>query len=139
MFMLRNTTSAGTKLVPCSRGEWPCPQAGMKGKWLFGNDPTVFQTCVLGLPSQVNKFRFELSASHSLGLLDPFATQSNKSNIIMINLDVCLEVLPWLDSSCLHKMVNQLEYWKLKLESKDLLFIAFQQKGKPEPHKPCIV
>ena len=88
MFMLRNTTGAGTRLVPCSRGERHCPQAGMKGKWLFGNDPTVFQMCVLGLPGQVNKFRFESSSSHGLGLLDHFATQSNKSNITMINLDV---------------------------------------------------
>ena len=47
---------------------------------------------------------------------------------ILINLDVCLVFLPWLDSSCLHRLVNQLESWKLKLESKDILFIAFQQK-----------
>ena len=40
-----------------------------------------------------------------------------------------------LNSSCLHRMVNQLEFWKLKFESKDLLFIAFRQKEKPEPHK----
>ena len=89
--MLRNTTGAGRKLVPRSRGEWPNPQAGMKGQRLFGNDPTVFQMCVLGLSGQVNKFQFESSASHGLGLLDPFATQSNKSNIIMINRDVCLK------------------------------------------------
>ena len=82
---------AGTRLVPCSQGEWPYSHAGKKGKQLFGNDPTVFQMCVLGLPGQVNKFRFESSASHGLGLLDPFATQSNKSNIIMINLDVWLK------------------------------------------------
>ena len=63
----------------------------MKGQRLFGNDPTVFQMCVLGLAGQVNKFWFESSASHHLGLLDPFAKQSNKSNIIMINLDVCLK------------------------------------------------
>ena len=63
----------------------------MKGQRLFGNDPTVFQTCVLGLPGQVNKFWFESSASHGLGLLDPFATQSNKINITMINLDVWLK------------------------------------------------
>src|SRR6185312_4428552 len=37
------------------------------------------------------QIRFESSASHGLGLLDPFATQSNKSNIILINLDVCLK------------------------------------------------
>ena len=40
----------GSALEPCSRGEWHYPQAGKKGKRLFGNDPTVFQTCVLGLP-----------------------------------------------------------------------------------------
>ena len=79
-------------------GSW-CPVVGEndpihkpeKCQRLFGNDPTVFQTCVLGLPGQVNKFRFESSASHGLGLLDPFTTQSNKSNITMINLDVCLK------------------------------------------------
>ena len=56
MFMLINTTGAGRKLVPCSRGECFYPQAGKKGKRLFGNDPTVFQMCVLGLAGQVNKF-----------------------------------------------------------------------------------
>ena len=56
MFMLRNTAATGRKMVPCSRRKWHYPQVGMKGKRLFGNDPTVFQTCVLGLPGQVNKF-----------------------------------------------------------------------------------
>ena len=71
MFMLRNTTGAGTRyrvpygtresalwdeVEPYSRGEWHYPQAGKKGQRLFGNDPTVFQTCVLGLPGQVKKF-----------------------------------------------------------------------------------
>ena len=56
MFMLRNTVATGTRLVPCSRGEWHYPRVGMKGKRLFGNDPTVFQTCVLGLPGQDKKF-----------------------------------------------------------------------------------
>jgi len=37
---------------PYSRGECSYPQAGKKGQRLFGNDPTVFQTCVLGLPLQ---------------------------------------------------------------------------------------
>ena len=46
MFMLHNTTGAGRKLVPYSRGECSYPQVGKKGKRLFGNDPTVFQTCV---------------------------------------------------------------------------------------------
>ena len=98
MFMLRNTTGAGMKLVPYSRGEWLYPLAGKKGKRLFGNDPTVFQTCVLVLFGQVNKFWFESSSSHGLGHLDPFATQSNKSNIMMINLDVCLKFYHgWLE------------------------------------------
>ena len=82
MFMLRNTTGAERKLVPCSRGESSYPRAGKKGKRLFGNDPTVFQTCVLDLPCKVgNPIRIVLF-SRILRLLDPFATQSNKSNII---------------------------------------------------------
>ena len=98
MFMLRNTTGAGRKLMPCSRGEWPYPQTGMKGQRLFGNDPTVFQTCVLGLPGQVNKFDSNRPLLTVLGLLDPFATQSNKSNIIMINLDAWLKLYHgWLE------------------------------------------
>ena len=140
MFMLRNTTGAGRKLVPYSRGEWPYPQAGMKGKQLFGNDPTAFQTCELGLPCKVRNSIRIVRLSQILRLLDPFATQSNKSNAIMINLDVWLKVLPWLIRiSCLHRMLNQLEYWKLKCEIKDLLFVAFQQKKNQSLTEPCIV
>ena len=52
----------------------------------------MFQTCVLGLPGQVKNFDSESFASHDeMRLLDLFATQTNKSNNIMINLDVCLE------------------------------------------------
>ena len=36
-------------------------------------------------------------------------------------------------------MVNQLEYWKLKYEIKDLLFIAFQQKENQSLTEPYIV
>ena len=36
-------------------------------------------------------------------------------------------------------MVNQLESWKLKFESKDLLFIAFQQKENQSLTEPYIV
>ena len=83
-------------------------------------------------------FDSESSASHDeMRLLDPFATQSNKSNITMINLDVCLKDLPWSNSSCLHRMVNQLESGSLKFESKDLLFIAFQQKRNQSLTNPA--
>ena len=36
-------------------------------------------------------------------------------------------------------MVNQLEYWKLKYEIKDLLIIAFQQKENQSLTEPYIV
>ena len=36
-------------------------------------------------------------------------------------------------------MINQLEFWKLKSEIKDLLFIAFQQKENQSLTEPCIV
>ena len=114
---------------PYSRGEWPWsmnrkekPKVALK--WLDG----ASSVCARFTLARLN-FDSESSASHDeMRLLDLFATQSNKSNNILINLDVCLEVPPWLDSRCLHRMVNQLESWKLKLESKDLLFIAFQQR-----------
>ena len=74
-------------------------------------------------------FDSESSASHDeMRLLDPFATQSNKSNNIIYQSCCLLNFLPCLDSSCLPRMVNQLESGKLKFESKELLFIAFQQK-----------
>ena len=97
-FILRNTAAAGRKMVPCSRGEWLYPQAGMKGQRLFGNDPTVFQMCVLGLPCKVGNPIRIVRFSQILRLLDFFATQSNKSNIIMINLDVWLKFYHgWLE------------------------------------------
>ena len=34
-------------------------------------------------------------------------------------------------------MINQLEYWKLKYEIKDLLFIAFQQKENLSQQNPA--
>ena len=59
MFMLINTTTRRDKVGPWSPvvGESvPIHKPEKKGKQLFGNDPTVFQTCVLGLLGQVNKF-----------------------------------------------------------------------------------
>ena len=104
---------------PYSRGECSYPQAGKKGQRLFGNDPTVFQTCVLGLslqgwisiqnrPPLTMKWDCLISLPHRV----------IRATILFINLDVCLEDLPCLDSSCLPRMVNQLESGKLKFESK---------------------
>ena len=127
-------------VVLCSRGEWPWSmnrneKQTVAWEWL-DSTPSV---CARFILARLN-FDSESSASHDeMRLLNLFATQSNKSNNIMINFDVCLEVLPWLVNSCLHRMVNQLESWKLKLESKDLLFIAFQQKENQSLTEPCIV
>ena len=88
----------------------------------------MFQTCVLGLPGHVKKFDSNRLLLTVLGLLDPFATQSNKSNIIMINLDVWLKFYNgWIG------LVDYIEWlinknMKAKMWSKDLLCIAFQQK-----------
>ena len=137
MFMLINTTGTGRKMVPCSQGEWPYPQAGMKGKWLFGNYLTVFQTCVLGLPGQV----YEFDSNHPLltvwDCLIPLPHRVIR--VTSLYQSWCLtKVLPWLSRvSCLHRMDNQLEYWKLKCEIKDLLFIAFKQKKNQSLQNPA--
>ena len=132
--MLRNTMGAGRKLVPCSRGEWPYPQAGMKGQRLFGNDPTVFQTCVLGLPGQVNKFDSNRPLLTVWDCLIPLPHRVIR--VTLFDQSWCLtKVLPWLDRiSCLHRMVNQLEYGKLKCEVRTYSLLLFS-KRKPEPYK----
>ena len=83
---------------------------------------------MLGLPSQVKKFDSNRLLLTAWDCLIPLPHRVIRATILFINLDVCLEDLPCLDSSCLPRMVNQLESGKLKFESKDLLFIAFQQK-----------
>ena len=48
MLLLINTTTSRDKVGPWSPvvGESdPIHKPEKKGKWLFGNDPTVFQTC----------------------------------------------------------------------------------------------
>jgi hypothetical protein len=39
----------------------------------------------------------------------------------------------WLEVDAQLNWLNELEFWKLKYESKDLLFVAFQQKETLEP------
>ena len=99
----------------------------------------MFQTCVLGLPGQVNKFDLNRPLLTVWDCLISLPHRVIRATILFINLDVCLEDLPCLDSSCLPRMVNQLESGKLKFESKDLLFIAFQQKGNQSLTETCIV
>ena len=53
-------------------------------------------------------FDSESSASHDeMRLLDLFATQSNKSNITMINLDACLKIyLDWIVVAYIEWLIN---------------------------------
>ena len=80
----------GWTLEPCSRGEWHYPQAGKKGQRLFGNDPTVFQTCVLGLPGQVKKLDSNRLLLTVWDCLIPLPHRVIRATILFINLDVCL-------------------------------------------------
>ena len=67
----------------------------------------MFQTCVLGLLGQVNKFDSNHPLLTVLGLLDLFATQSNKSNNIIINIDVCLEFYhDWIVVAYIQWLIN---------------------------------
>src|SRR6185369_16401402 len=107
MFMLINTTGAGRKLVPCSRGDCSYPQAGKKGKRLFGNDPTVFQMCVLGLPGQVKKFD---SNRLLLTVWDCFISLPHRvirATILFINLIVCLVFYhDWIEVAYIEWLIN---------------------------------
>ena len=53
----------GTRWVPYSRGEWPCPQIGMRSQRLLWSDSTVLQACVR-FTLQGLKFGSNCSASH---------------------------------------------------------------------------
>ena len=56
----------------------------------------------------------------------------------MINLDVWLKFYHgWLELVAYIEWITQLEYWKLKCEIKDLLFIAFQQKKNRSLQNPA--
>src|SRR6185503_2243093 len=107
MFMLINTTGAGRKLVTCSRGECSYPQAGKKSKRLFGNDPTVFQTCVLGLPGQVKKFDSNRLLLTVWDCLIPLPHRVIRATILFINLDVCLVIYhDWIVVAYIEWLIN---------------------------------
>ena len=118
----------------------PDPWTGKKSQRLLGSDSTVLQACVLGLslqgwisiqnrPPLTMKWDCLISLPHRV----------IRATILFINLDVCLVFYHvWIVVAYI-EWLNQLESWKLKLESKDLLFIAFQQKENQSLTKPCIV
>src|SRR6185312_15186697 len=105
IIMLRNTTTSRDKVRPWSPvvGESDHihkPERKVNG--CLGMTRRCSRRVCWVILARLN-FDSESSASHDeMRLLDLFATQSNKSNNILINLNVCLEVPPCLISRCLH-------------------------------------
>ena len=132
--MLRNDHGCREGRACCSRGEWPCPWTGMRSKRLLESDSTVPQACVLGFTLQGLKFISNYSASH--GYWDCLISLPHGVRRQMIfNLIGCNYTLYHVCvDRCLSRLVNPTRTWKLKFESKDLLFVAFQQK-KPRAFK----
>ena len=56
------------------------------------------------------------------------------------NMDVfeCLFQHAWLEIDAYLNWLIELELWKLKSESKDLLLVAFLAKQTPPAKKPCM-
>ena len=107
----------------------PNPWTGMRSQRLLWSDSTVLQACVLGFTLQGLKFGSNCSASH--GYWDclialPYGVRSG--TMIIFNLVGCNY---FLYHACIDRykprMVNPTRNRELKLEIKDLLFIAFQQ------------
>ena len=97
----------GSALEPCSRGECSYPQAGKKGQRLFGNDPTVFQTCMLGLPGQVKKFDSNRLLLTVWDCLIPLPHRVIRATILFINFDVCLVFYhDWLVVAYIEWLIN---------------------------------
>ena len=129
-----------TRWVPYSRGEWLCPWTGKKGKQLLESDSSVLQACVLGLPLQGWKFDSESSVSRRYwDCLIPLPHRVRSETFMIFNLIGCNYILYHVCVDiCLSRLVNPTRTWKLKFESKDLLFVAFQQKKPQSLHKLCM-
>ena len=84
------------------------------------------------------EIRFELfRLSRIMRLLNPFAAYSKKLNIYIHNMVKCKYILHHVCvDRYLPRMVNATRIWKLKIDLKDLLFVAFQQKKLQSLHKP---
>ena len=123
------TTRVQRRAVLCTRGEWHWSmnrkeKQTIAWEWL-DSAPSVYVRFTL----QGLKFGSNCSASH--GYWDclialPYGVRSG--TMIIFNLVGCKK---FLYHACIDRcksiMVNPTRIWKLKLEIKDLLFIAFQQ------------
>ena len=140
--MISCTTNYGCKegRALCSRGEWLCPWTGKKGKRLLGSDSTMLQACVLGLPLQGWKFDSESSVSRgNWDCLIPLPHRVRSETFMIFNLVGCKYILYHVCvDRCSSRLVNPTRIWKLKIESKNLLFVTFQQKKPQSLHKPCM-
>ena len=96
--MLRNTTTSRDKGGPGTGGPWspivgesvPIHKPERRSTVVWERPDGVPDVCARFILARLN-FDSESSASHDeMRLLNLFATQSNKSNNILINLDVCL-------------------------------------------------
>ena len=120
--------SCGTRESPIVGESGPDPWTGKKSQRLLGSDSTVLQACVLGLSMQgwisiQNRPPLTMKWDCLIPLLHRV-----RSWIMMISiwLDEIILYLVCIDK-CKSRMVNTTRIWKIKLEIKDLLFIAFQQ------------
>ena len=113
----------------------------MRSKWLLGSElGSMNQACVLGLPLQGWKFDSESSVSRGYwDCLIPLPHRVRSETFIILNLVGCKYILyhVCVDRS-LSRLDNPTRIWKLKLENKDLLFVAFQQKKPQSLHKLCM-
>jgi len=112
----------------------------MRSKRLLGSDSSVLQACVLGLPLQGWKFDSESSVSRGYwDCLIPLPHRVRNETFMILNLVGCKYILFHVCvDRCLSRLDNPTRIWKLKLENKDLLFVAFQQKKPQSLHKLCM-
>ena len=138
--MLRNNYRCREERFSVVGESGPDPRTGMRRQRLLGSDLTVLQACVLGLPLQ--GWKFDLESSVSRGYWDcliPLPHRVKSETFMIINLVGCKYIFYHVCvDRCLPRMVNETKIWKLKLESKDLLFVAFQQKKPQNLHKLCM-
>ena len=113
--MLRNTTTSRDKGGPGTGGPW----SPVVGESVPIHEPERKANGCLEMTRRYSKrvcwvflarlnFDSESSTSHDeMRLLDLFATQSNKSNNIMINLDVCLKYYHvWIVVAYIEWLIN---------------------------------